>query len=317
MLSDRSYMRGETGNRSPRFLAWILGGLAAVFVIQRVAEVFFRSDALLHYGALSSHGLRNGEVWTVLSYALLHGGLTHLLLNGLGLFFAGRYLQETLGAGRLAWLTVAGTLGGAAAWLAVNFDRPGTVIGASGIVMAYLTTFACLQPRRTMTVFLFFIIPISIQPIWFISILGGIEVLGLLTQELPASNTLYAVHGVAHSAHLGGMVAGWLFYQLVLKSRRSRTGALIEPPAWLRKRKILSAPVYTVNVGKPSPPAPPTPPPATSSAAGAYRAGHSSREALNAEVDRILDKIGLHGFPSLTEAEKRVLDEARHHLSHR
>ena len=314
MLSDRSSMRGEPGNRSPRFLAWLLGGLAAIFIIQRVAEVFFRSDALLDYGALSSYGLRNGEVWTLRTYALLHGGLTHLLLNGLGLFFAGRYLQDTLGAARLAWLTVAGTLGGAAAWLAVNFDRPGTVIGASGIVMAYLTTFACLQPRRTMTVFLFFILPISIQPIWFISILGAIEVFGLLTKELPASNTLYAVHGVAHSAHLGGMVAGWLFYQLVLKPRRSRNGAAIEPPAWMRKRNTLPAPVYKVDVSKP---AATPPPPAAWGFTGTATTGLSSRGALNAEVDRILDKIGLHGFNSLTDDEKRVLDEARHHLSHR
>jgi membrane associated rhomboid family serine protease len=315
MLSDRSYMRGETGRNSPGFLAWFLGGLAAIFVFQRISEVFFRSEALLDYGALSSHGLRNGEVWTLLSYALLHGGLTHLLLNGLGLFFAGRYLQDTLGAARLAWLTVAGTLGGAAAWLAVFFGRPGTVIGASGIVMAYLTVFACLQPRRPMTVFLFFILPITIQPVWFISILGGIEVFGLLTKELPASHTLYGVYGVAHSAHLGGMAAGWLFYRMVLKPRRLRSGATIEPPAWLRKRSARPASVYTVNVAQPSTPSEPA---ATARRAAAAPApGLASHGALSAEVDRILDKINLHGFDSLTDAEKRVLDEARHHIGHR
>jgi hypothetical protein len=41
------------------------------------------------------------------------------------------------------------------------------------------------------------------------------------------------------------------------------------------------------------------------------------RDALRAEVDRILDKINLHGFGSLTAAEKRSLDEARHHLNPR
>ncbi len=43
----------------------------------------------------------------------------------------------------------------------------------------------------------------------------------------------------------------------------------------------------------------------------------ASRDALRAEVDRILDKINLHGFGSLTPAEKRVLDDARQHLNHR
>ncbi len=316
MLSDRSYMRAESGTRSPRFLAWFLGGLAAVFILQRVTEVFFRSDAFLRFGALSSRGLMDGELWTVFSYALLHGGLTHLLLNGLGLFFAGRYLQDTLGAARLAWLTVAGALGGAAAWLAVYFNRPGTVIGASAIVMAYLTVFACLQPRRSMTVFLFFILPITIQPIWFISILGGIEVLGFLTRELPASSTLYRMDGVAHSAHLGGMMAGWLFYRLKLAPRRPRFGSTIEPPGWLKKRGTRPPSVYKVDVDKRAETAP-----ASAStmigAVGGSGPGLASRGELNAEVNRILDKIGLHGFHSLTEAEKRVLDEARHHLSHR
>ncbi len=309
MLSDRYYMRQEAGSRPLRFLAWFLGALAVVFVFQRVGEVFFRSDALLRHGALSSHGLWGGAVWTPVTYALLHGSLTHLLINGLGLFFVGRILQDTLGSARLAWLTLAGALGGAAAWVAVYFDRPGTVIGASAVVMAYLTVFACLHPWRPVTILVFFVLPVTIQPAWLILIVGLVELLGFLLKEWPGSTTLY---GIAHSAHLGGMLAGWLFYRAVL-APRSRSGALMEPPAWLRKRKARPA-VYTVNLEAP------TPPPATVEPDQSPRTTSpvtASREALKAEVDRILDKINLHGFGALTEAEKRVLDEARQHLSHR
>jgi membrane associated rhomboid family serine protease len=297
MLSDRTYMRSPESGSRPGFLVWLLGVVAAVFVLQR--EAFFGSDALFRFGALSSSGLRSGEFWTPLTYTLLHGSLTHLLLNGLGLFFLGRALQPVLGSSRLAWLTAAGALGGAALWFACNFQSRGHVVGASGVVMAYLTVFACLQPRRPMTFLLFFVIPLTIQPRWLVLILGGIDLLGLITQELPGSGSLY---GVAHSAHLGGLAAGWLFHRIVLAPRTETHD--IEPPAWIRKRAAPKIPAFSVNVG----PAAPTPPPSPLP---------SGRDALRIEVDRILDKINLHGFGSLTESEKRVLDEARQQLSHR
>jgi membrane associated rhomboid family serine protease len=316
MLSDRSYMRHDFGRQPPNFLLWFLGTLAAIFVLQRIGEVFFGSQFLLAHGSLSSQGLRSGEIWTPLTYALLHGNLTHLLLNGLGLFFIGRYLQEALGPTRLAWLVLVGALGGALAWIGIHFSRHGHVVGASGVVMAFLAVFACLQPRRPMTVLLFFIIPVTVQPIWLVSIITGVELLGFLTQELPRSGSLY---GIAHSAHLGGLAAGWLFHRFVLARPAALPG--IEPPAWLRKRAVREAASYRVNVDEP-PARRPSGGVAGASGGAAHAASSAalppgSREALRVEVDRILDKINLHGFGSLTEAEKRVLDQARQQLSHR
>lgn len=312
MLSDRSYMRHEASKRSPGFLVWFLGGLAGVFVLQRIAEVFFGSDALLRYGVLSTHGLMAGEIWRPFTYALLHGGLTHLLLNCLGLFFIGRALQEVLGSKQLGWLSVAGALGGAALWSVFHFNRPGNVIGASGIAMTYLTVFACLYPRRSMTILLFFVIPVTIQPIWLVGILAGIDVLGLITQELPRSTSLY---GVAHSAHLGGVVAGWLFYRLAIMAPRRRSSTNVEPPAWFKNR-ARPAPAYSVNLGS-SARESEGGGASSNGATGPAPATAGSRDALKAEVDRILDKINLRGFASLTDHEKRILDEARQQLSHR
>ena len=311
MLSDRSYMRPAASQRTPSFLAWFAGTLIGVFVLDLVFERWFGSDALFRHGALSSHGLRDGEVWSLLTYALLHGNLTHLVVNILGLFFVGRALQDTLGARRLGWLTAAGALGGAAAWLAAHFSRGDSVVGASAVVMAYLTVFACINPWRRMTVLLFFILPLTIQPVWLMVFLGGIDLLGFVTQELPGSGSL---HGFAHSAHLGGMAAGWLFHRLVIARPRASSGPVIEPPAWLRKRSVRPAPVYTLDLDLPPPSGAGNDAPRPSAAApGTY----ASREALRAEVDRILDKISLQGVGALTDAEKRVLDEARQQLSHR
>lgn len=307
MLSDRSYMRSVTGRSSPGFLVWILSALVTIFILQNVASTWFRSDAFFEYGSLYSDGFRDGQVWTLLTYAVLHGSISHLLLNCLGIYFIGRTLENELGGIRLAQLTVLAALGGGLFWLGVNFHRGGNVIGASGIGMAYLAVFACLYPRRRITMLLFFVIPITVQPVWLVTILGAIDLLGFLFQELPHTRTLY---GVAHSAHLGGLAAGWVFYRLFIMRGTGSGSADIETPAWMR-RSERPAPKFTVNLGgsQSSSPAP--------LKNGAAPASLSSRDSLRAEVDRILDKINLHGFASLTPAEKSVLDQARDKLSHR
>lgn len=300
MLSDRSYMRGDSGRTPPSVLAWFLGLLAGVFVLQNISTLWFGSRAVLDYGALSGTGIRSGRVWGLLSYALLHGGIGHLLLNGLGLYFIGRELQNRFGPERFLKLILASALGGALLWLGVNLNRPGSVIGASGVLMGFLAVFACLHPRRPITLLLFFILPITVQPLWVVIVLGGVDLFGFIFYELPSNRSLY---GIAHSAHLGGLAAGWLFYQFAVVRGSASGTAAIEPPSWFRRKNSLPAPAYKVNLG-PSP-------------AGSTRPAPPARDALRAEVDRILDKINLHGFGSLTAEEKRVLDEARNHLNTR
>ena len=314
MLSDRSYMRADFGRNPPSVLTWFLGILVGVFVLQSIAATWFGSRAFIEYGALSSRGFREGHVWTVFTHALLHGGIFHLLINGLGLFFFGRELEAELGPGRFLRLLLISAAGGALIWLGIHFQRPGNVIGASGVLMGLLAVYACLHPRRPIQLLLFFVLPVRVQPVWMVIVLGGIDLLGLLFRELPAGGSLY---GVAHSAHLGGLAAGWIFYQLTLaRDGGYRHGAApaIEPPSWLRRRAARPAANYTVNVGgtpaKSAGPAASRPPLAPAP-------GATSRDALRAEVDRILDKINQHGFGSLTAAEKRVLDEARQHLNPR
>lgn len=307
MLSDRSYMRSVTGRPPPGFLLWFLGALVVVFVLQNVASTWFGSDVFFDYASLYPEGVRSGYVWTFLSYVLLHASITHLLFNGLGLYFIGKALEAELGPGRLAQLSVFSAFIGGLAWMAVNFQRGGNVIGASGIAMAYLAVFACLYPRRQMTVLLFFILPVTVQPIWLVGVVGAIDLFGFLFQELPHTRTLY---GVAHSAHLGGLAAGWLFYQLIIVRRLGSDATAIEPPAWFKRRER-PTPKYTVNV------APQKTRDNLSASPLSAPASTASRDSLRAEVDRILDKINLHGFGSLTTAEKAVLDQARDKLSHR
>lgn len=292
MLADRFYMREKpAGPKTPSFTLWMLGVLTGVFVLQSVLGTWFGSRVLEEFGVLSSRSFRAGHVWNVLTYALLHGYTLHLLLNALGLFFIGRRLEERYGPGKLTALAVASAIGGAVLWLALHFNDIGTVAGSSGVLMGFVTVFVCLAPREPLWI-------IPAPRFWLLIFFIGIDLLGLLFRELPRG---IAATPVSHSAHLGGALAGWLFYRLVLaRHPLLATSSAVEAPAWSRKPAARAKPAYTVNLSPPvASPAP------------------VSREALRAEVDRILDKINLHGFGSLTDREKRSLDEARQTLNPR
>jgi hypothetical protein len=181
---------------------------------------------------------------------------------------------------------------GGALWAAVNWRFGGTLIGASAGVMGLFIIFACFYPDQEMTFLLFFVIPITIKPKYLAFLSLGVELFGCLAYEIPGNSSPF---GFAHSAHLGGMAAGWLYFRYVHDSSwrfPSRRGS-IELPRWMKRtpKSTAPAPAYHVNIG--------------------------TRETLRAEVDRILDKINSQGFGALTVEEKRVLDEARDLLSRR
>jgi membrane associated rhomboid family serine protease len=302
MLSDRSYMRGLQRFPSFTLIPWFLGVVVGVFIVQNMLERWFGLSSYYQYTALSGSGLRQGYAWTVLTYALLHGGVMHLLLNGLGLFFLGRELEASLGTKRLVQLTLTAVLFSALFWLGVNFARPGQVVGASGVVMAYLMVFACLQPQRSMTFLLFFIIPVTLKPFWIVAILAGIDLFGFFFSELPGGSGGW----IAHSAHLGGLAGGWVFFQTFVGRAGLGSAPTIEAPRWLRKAPARE-PGYTVNLsGRAAPTRGAAPVPSM-----------AGRDRMRAEVDRILDKINERGFGALSADEKRVLDEARQVLGPR
>jgi membrane associated rhomboid family serine protease len=298
MLSDRSYMRDEYSRPATSVLTWLLCAMVAGFVLQHVLYHWFpgtRASSLFNYlMSLTVEGARSGYVWTLLSYAFLHStkNFLHILGNLLALFFLGRALLPILGERRLLMLFFGGVLGGAVLWLATNWGYGGAVIGASAGVLALLITFACINPNQPITLLLFFVLPVTLKPKWIALGVLAWDGIGFLFYEVMGRAPLL---GYAHSAHLGGMAAGWLFFRLVYRrfSPELDRSPSIEVPRWFRRAKAAPvAPAYQVNV---------TPPP--------------TREDLRAEVDRILDKINAHGFAALTAEEKRRLDEAKNLLS--
>lgn len=303
MLYDRPYMRQAPGVEPAKAKASMVTTLLvitiAVFVLQQILNVFFpglsgrENTFLSKWFALSGDNFRQLKVWTVFSYGFLHstGTIFHILGNMLGLFFIGRILEPMLGRQQFLLLYLASMLLGGLVYLAFHPSGYIPVIGASAAVFGIMTLFCFLRPEQPITLLLFFVIPVTVKPKWVFRFSLGVSIALLLFYELPGADG----SRVAHSAHLGGMLTGVLYYRFVhLRGGMAFAGpiaskASVELPEWVKRRKQKPATQkinYTVNRS-------------------------NSREELQEEVDRILDKINASGFGSLTDHEKQTLDHAK------
>ena len=286
-------MRGDYQRPTTTVLPWLISAIVAGFLLQIVFLRWFGAGLeFQNLFALSISGLKTGKVWTLVTYSFLHSpaNLLHIVGNLLGLYFLGRELLPVMGDRRFLGFYFAAVAAGGLFWAGANWTTGGSVIGASAAVMGLLVIFACFYPNRPVTFLLFFIIPVTLKPKYVAFAALGLELCGFLFYEVMGAVSPF---GFAHSAHLGGMMAGWIYFRYVHEGKWpfSRRSASFELPRWARReaRAARPAPHYEVNL--------------------------SSRNDLKAEVDRILDKINSQGFGALTAEEKRVLDSARDLLS--
>jgi membrane associated rhomboid family serine protease len=147
--------------------------------------------------------------WQIITYAFLHGNLTHLLFNMFGVYMFGADLERVWGSRRYLTFYLVSAIAAAIAQLSVSglTGAAYPTVGASGAVFGLLLGFAMVFPRR-MVVPLFPPIPMR-API-FVALYGGLElVLGVTGTQA----------GVAHFAHLGGMAGGYLMLRYWRGSR--------------------------------------------------------------------------------------------------
>jgi membrane associated rhomboid family serine protease len=204
--------------------------------------------------------------WTILTYMFLHANISHIFFNMLALFFFGPRLEIVLGERRFLLLYfISGISGGV---LSCFFMPQTPILGASGAVYGIMLGFAYFWPREL--IYIWGLLPV--QSRWLIiimtilSLFGGIGV---------------GEGGVAHFAHLGGFLGGYL-YLVFAKARPEELAApkkeaTIMPSAeeltrWMSIRKDK---LHVVN-----------------------------RE----ELERILAKIGKDGPASVTAREREFLD---------
>jgi membrane associated rhomboid family serine protease len=149
-------------------------------------------------------------LWQPLTYMFLHstGGFGHILFNMLALWMIGTDLERTWGTRFFTKYYLVTGIGAAATSLLLSLFSDTfyytTTVGASGAIYGLLLAFALYFPHRTLILFIF-PVPARIA----VTILGAIAFLSSFGG--PGG-------GIAHSAHLGGLVVGYLY----LKSLRSR-----------------------------------------------------------------------------------------------
>ncbi len=138
--------------------------------------------------------------WQLISYGFLHGGVMHLFLNMYALWLFGVSLENRWGSRTFAIYYFVCLLGAGITQLFVT-SMAGNyypTIGASGGVFGVLLAFGMLFPDR---VLILLIPPMPIKAKWFVIIYGAVELwFGVTGTEA----------GVAHFAHLGGMLCGFL-----------------------------------------------------------------------------------------------------------
>ena len=213
--------------------------------------------------------------WTLVTYMFLHGSFGHIFFNMLVLYFFGSAVESRLGgANFLRLFLISGLVGGILS-VAVTPHSPIPIIGASGGVFGVELAFAYFWPRQP--IYIWGILPIEAR--WLVLIMTGMS----LWQGMGAGGG----GGIAHFAHLGGFLGGYLYLK------------------WIERRASAGVRQFRSEM---KPPAPRL----ETSGKAMERWGKINRDVLHEvnrdELDRILDKIQASGITSLTASERQFLD---------
>ena len=205
--------------------------------------------------------------WSVLTYQFLHAGFWHLLMNMVGLFFFGPRLEARIGSRHFLLLYLVSGVGGAV--FSILTPRA-FIVGASGAVFGVLLGFARYWPRER--IYVYAVIPVEAR------------VLVVFLAALSLWSGIGGGGNIAHFAHLGGFVGGWIYLNVM--ERRS--------PARRFKREVEEA-----GIGKPS-------------GRDLERWEGVDRDGLHPinrdEYDRVLGKAREEGVPSVTAQERAFME---------
>ncbi|MDI6402429.1 rhomboid family intramembrane serine protease [Balneolaceae bacterium ANBcel3] len=139
--------------------------------------------------------------WQFITYMFLHGGFAHLFFNLFALWMFGQSIENLWGTRRFVVYYFLTGIGAALIHILVTGANV-PMVGASGAVYGILLAFAMMFPNRPiMMIFL----PIPIKAKYFVLIFGALE----LFNGVSSLQT-----GIAHFAHLGGMVVGYILIKL-------------------------------------------------------------------------------------------------------
>ncbi len=228
-----------------------------------ISELLFRANWSILFGLAPAYFWR-GYIWQPVTYMFLHGGIFHLFLNMLVLWMFGTTLESGWGTGMFLKFYFICGIGAGLLNAVVTPSSPIPIVGASGAIYGLLMAFAILFPNQL--IYIWGIFPLRAK--YFVIVIGLVEFMTAVS----ASQS-----GVAHFAHLGGMLFGlvymkWGDWQKSVPSRQAE------------KRRDRHLKVVWDR--------------------------EQEKQKLQKEIDRLLDKIGSSGMDSLTAEEKELLKKA-------
>ena len=207
------------------------------------------------------------QPWTVITYQFLHAGFWHLLFNMVGLYFFGPRLEARIGSRHFLFLYLLSGVGGAV----LSIFTPGArIVGASGAVFGVLLGFARYWPRER--IYIYALIPVEAR------------VLVIFLAVLSLWSGIVGGGNIAHFAHLGGFIGGWIYLKIMERNSAARR---------------FKMQVEAATVGKPS-------------GRDLQRWEEVDRAGLHPinreEYDRVLQKARDQGVPSLTPQERAFME---------
>jgi membrane associated rhomboid family serine protease len=251
-------------------------------------------DYLLGYGALRPIGNPFFRPWQYFTYMFLHGGFLHIFLNMLVLWMFGMELAQMWGSKRfLVYYLLCGLGAGIIhSLVTLAIGSAGSTVGASGAIMGVMVAFSMVFPDRIIGIMF-----IPMRAKYAALVYAGYDLIfGIRGDD-----------GIAHFAHLGGALVGFIL--LKIGGSLTLDGIFARIPGFKQK----SAP--RMEAFQPRPQYAPRPKVVDVE----YRDVPSERRSgpLNMNfgpdqerIDAILDKISRSGYQNLTEEEKALLVEA-------
>lgn len=189
----------ELADRLPLGVRSLILANGIIFLIQQIVRGLEPT-----FGLVPDRVFAAGQIWQLVTYMFLHGGLFHLLFNMLALFMFGSEIERTWGTREFVkYYFFTGVGAGLTHW-AVSMNSSIPTIGASGAIFGILLAFGMLFPNRP--ILLYFILPIPAK--YLVILFGFIEVVAVAGGGRG--------DGIARFAHLGGLLFGFLY----MKSER-------------------------------------------------------------------------------------------------
>lgn len=297
-LYDRNYNRqGGFGSFSlfPPVIKNLLIINGAIFLLMAMMQnIVFNGvpaeQVIIHWFALMPLGY-GFQIWQLITYQFLHGGFSHILFNMFALWMFGAEIENTYGSKKFLIYYLACGIGAGLLHLFLSPVLTGGLaptIGASGAIYGVMIAFAMFFPDRL--IFLYFFIPVKAK--YFIAF--------MIVFEFLAVDSVGS--GVAHLAHLGGALVGFLFIlfdkdsQVSFKEMFGSSRRGYTPP-----KDVFQKPVFKNPFKKTVPDV---------EDANYYDVNEEKSDVTQEDIDKILDKISQSGYKNLTEREKKILFEA-------